>query len=509
MAMGEGERFGPAAWVRAAAVVGRLAEQRAGLTLGLLDEQQVRRRAARQLGHPIVGDDPGLRVLLADLAQAPPTPLGRLWLRSELIRRAVTQARLEDEFHRRPGLVDTPLRQPLIVVVGLPRTGTTLLHTLLGCDPEALVLPFWQLRRPYPIPRRRLDRATRIMRAAAMASLARSMAPRLGDIHPVAALRPEEDVFLFCDTGMLAVPVTAPGYLGWLQATDPTPGYQTYRRHLQALVADRPGRRPVLKSPFHLGRLEALLAEVPEATVVWTHRDPAVALASWCSLAAVLASAASDQVDLAGLGRRWLGFWATELDRALAARSTADPARVHDVGYRRWWPTRSGRWSGCMPGWAWSCRAAPASACAAGSAAITTAAGAAPTGIPWPTSGWTQPRLTGASPATANGWRRSPPRDPAARYQADRQQATQDGYPHAVDRVLASSAASWTLLAASLARSSGRRAGAYHQHQGNAEHLVARPLSSPTGPGIGRVLARMLGTRRCLASSPPAEAWPD
>jgi hypothetical protein len=219
-------------------------------------------------------------------------------------------------------------------MVGLPRTGTTLLHTLLGCDPEALVLPFWQLRRPYPVPRRRLDRAARILRAAAMARLARSMAPRLRQLHPVSALRPEEDVFLFCDTGMLVVPVTAPGYLGWLQATDPTPAYQTYRRHLQALVADRPGRRPVLKSPFHLGRLAAPLAEVPEAMVVWTHRDPAVALASWCSLAAVLGNAASDQVDLAALGRRWLSFWATELDRALTARTTADPARFHDVRYQ-------------------------------------------------------------------------------------------------------------------------------------------------------------------------------
>jgi len=331
--MGEGDRFGPAAWVRAAAVIGRLAEQRAGLNFARLDEQQVRRRASRQLGHPIVADDPGLRVLLADLAQAPLTPLGRVWLRSELIRREVTQARLRDEVRRRPGLLDAPLPQPLIVVVGLPRTGTTLLHTLLGCDPDALVVPFWQLRRPYPIPRRRLDRATRILRVAAMARLARSMAPRLRDIHPVSALRPEEDVFLFRDTGMLAVPVTAPGYLDWLQATDPTPAYQTYRRHLQALLADRPGRRPVLKSPFHLGRLAALLAEVPEAVVVWTHRDPAVALASWCSLAAVLSNAASDQVDLGALGRRWLGFWATELDRALAARTTADPARFHDVGY--------------------------------------------------------------------------------------------------------------------------------------------------------------------------------
>ena len=151
--MGEGDGFGPAAWVRAAVVVGRLAEQRAGLKSGRLDKLEVRRRASRQLGRPLIGDDPGLRVLLADLAQAPLTPLGRVWLRSELIRRAVTQARLRDEFRRRPGLLDTPLPRPLVVVVGLPRTGTTLLHTLLGCDPDALVLPFWQLRRPYPIPR--------------------------------------------------------------------------------------------------------------------------------------------------------------------------------------------------------------------------------------------------------------------------------------------------------------------------------------------------------------------
>jgi Sulfotransferase family len=330
--MGEGDGFGPAAWVRAAVMVGRLAEERAGLNFGRLDEQEVRRGASRQLGRPLVGDDPGLRVLLADLAQAPLTPLGRVWLRSELIRREVTEARLRDECHRRPGLLTTPLPQPL-VVVGLPRTGTTLLHTLLGCDPEALVPPFWQLRRPYPIPRRRLERATRIARAAAMARLARSMAPRLRDIHPVSALRPEEDVFLFRDIGMLVVPVAAPGYLGWLQGTDPTPAYRTYRRHLQALLQDRPGRRLVLKSPFHLGRLAALLAEVPEAMVVWTHRDPAVALASWCSLAAVLGNAARDQVDLVALGRLWLGFWATEMDRALAARTTADPARFHDVGY--------------------------------------------------------------------------------------------------------------------------------------------------------------------------------
>jgi sulfotransferase family protein len=198
-----------------------------------------------------------------------------------------------------------------------------------------------------------------MLRAAAMVRLARSMAPRLADIHPVSALRPEEDVFLFRDTGMLAVPVTAPGYLAWLQATDPTPAYRTYRGHLQAL-----------------------LAEVPEAVVVWTHGDPPVALASWCSRAAVLASAASDQVDLGALGRRWLNFWATELDRALAARTRADPARFHDVGYEALVADPLGEVERPYARLGLELSAPPGSACAGGSAAITAAAAVAPIGTP-------------------------------------------------------------------------------------------------------------------------------
>src|SRR5262249_48063822 len=44
-------------------------------------------------------------------------------------------------------------------------------------------------------------------------------------------------------------------------------------------------------------------------------------------------SASSERVDLAALGRWWLDFWATEMDRALASRSRTEPARFHDVAY--------------------------------------------------------------------------------------------------------------------------------------------------------------------------------
>ena len=165
---------------------------------------------------------------------------------------------IADEVRRRPEILHTPLCTP-VVVLGLPRTGTTLLHALLGCDPEALVLLFWQLRQPYPLPAAGPHRPVRIARAALLAGAARSMAPTLHEIHPVAALRPEEDVFLLRDSGMLGTPVAAPNYLRWLQETDPGPDYRCYHRHLQALLHDRPDRRVVLKSPFHLGRIDALL----------------------------------------------------------------------------------------------------------------------------------------------------------------------------------------------------------------------------------------------------------
>jgi hypothetical protein len=239
------------------------------------------------------------------------------------------------------------------------------------------------------------------------------MAPRLRDIHPVSALRPEEDVFLFRDTGMLAVPVAAPGYLGWLQATDPTPAYRTYRRHLQALLQDRPGRRPVLKSPFHLGRLGALLAEVPRGG---GGVDPP--------------RSRRGVGELVQPGRR-----ARQRRRRPGGPGCAGPAVAGLLGGR----AGSGadgqgrRRSGPLPR-----RGLPG---AGGSAAITTAAAAAPIGTVWPTLGWTRPSSTGASRATATGWRRAPRHDPAARHQTDGQQGIRDGYPLSVGRILAAAAA--------------------------------------------------------------------
>jgi Sulfotransferase family len=324
------DAFRPARWVEVVAGAGRKVSDRSPVRL---DAAELRRRAARQLGRRIDADDPGLDVLLADAASADLTDFGRLAVRAQLVRRIVTAERLADTLAHWPQLQDVGVPRPL-VVVGLPRTGTTLLHGLLACDPRAFAPRFWQLQQPAPPPAGRLAAGGRYAKAALTVWVARAMLPKLRDIHPLATRQPEECVFLFRDVGTYAVAFPAFGYLRWLQGDGSgAVDYRGYRRHLQVLLSRRAGQRPVLKSPFHLGHLNDLLATLPDALVVHTHREPASALASWCSLAATIGRGTVASLDLGTLGQSWLEFWAHAAERAVAARATADGRLFHDVHY--------------------------------------------------------------------------------------------------------------------------------------------------------------------------------
>jgi Sulfotransferase family len=215
--------------------------RRAGRSIGRLDEHEMRRRESRRLGRPVVGDDPGLRVALTDLADARLTPIGRVWLRNELIRRDVTEAGLHDELRHRPDVIDTLVPRPL-VVVGLPRTGTTLLHALLGCDPAAFVLPFWQqLPAAVPGPAGQAGPGDPDRASAGHG--------KPGPVDGTTAAGHPSGLVPAPRGGCVATPrhrhAGRPGRgtrLPALAAGDPTTQYRTYRRHLQALLRDRPGR---------------------------------------------------------------------------------------------------------------------------------------------------------------------------------------------------------------------------------------------------------------------------
>ena len=111
-----------------------------------------------------------------------------------------------------------------------------------------------------------------------------------------------------------------------------------------------PVRPLVLKTPAHLGYLDALLAEFPDAHVVHIHRDPvAHDRVGRQSLNTTLWRTHADDVDPHGSGAQWLERMGWTSDRAMAVRDDwADgAARVTDVPSPTRWPIRSGRWPGC------------------------------------------------------------------------------------------------------------------------------------------------------------------
>lgn len=75
----------------------------------------------------------------------------------------------------------------------------------------------------------------------------------------------------------------------------------------------------MLKCPFHLPYLSELAAAFPDATVVWTHRNPVECIGSACSLYETMLEMAvhEDSIDRAALGESVLQYTEISLNKAM------------------------------------------------------------------------------------------------------------------------------------------------------------------------------------------------
>jgi len=286
---------------------------------------------------------PGLHQLVCAVeSEARLTPVGRWITRKRLLGSLRNRLRSERLFRDHPEILDLEIRPP-IVITGMQRTGTTLLHRLLAADPDTRALLAWEALNPAPFltaQRRGRDRGRRDprIRAARFSQRALAlMAPDFFAVHPVEARAPEEDVLLLDYSFLSTVPeatLRVPSFSRWLEAQDVLPAYRYLKKLLQLLQWQRPGKRWVLKSPHHLEYLDSLFAVFPEARILHTHRDPAVTLASFCSMIAHGRGVFSDAVDPEEIGREWLRKVGRLVKRALDARRRWGDDRFLDVYYR-------------------------------------------------------------------------------------------------------------------------------------------------------------------------------
>lgn len=213
------------------------------------------------------------------------TGLGRLLMFNDSVRAAANRLRIADLLARHPEVLDVPIVAP-VIVVGLPRSGTTHLVNLLAADTRFRSLPLWESYEPVPDP----DEAPgadgvdpRWARCQAAWEAMQVGAPHVAAMHPMAPDHVHEENELMApdfSNYNLEWVARAPVWRDHYLAHDQTPHYAYLRTVLQILTWYRPRDRWVLKSPQHLEQLGPLLATFPDASVVVTHRDPVAVVQS-------------------------------------------------------------------------------------------------------------------------------------------------------------------------------------------------------------------------------------
>jgi len=310
---------------------------RLGLERIRLNPEGMCREATRRTGLSDFGDESfreALEVLVDSiLREAHLHTVARHLIRGQIIGRLAARLQMQAYWTKRPQVLERPLMRPMFIL-GLPRTGTTLLFYLLAQDPAHRWLSNWEALSPLPC-----DSAPdqRRRRAVKHNQLLNWLAPDLRRKHAMAADNPAECIqlqLMTFESEYFPFAMDIPAYRTWLYRRDRASGYRHYRNQLCVLQDQRWGERWLLKTPFHIFSLDALLAVFPDACIVHTHRDPLKALPSTCSLQATLRDLYADKVDCAQLGRDVLEHFAHGMDRCLDARSKAAASHFHDVDYQ-------------------------------------------------------------------------------------------------------------------------------------------------------------------------------
>lgn len=260
------------------------------------------------------------------------SPFGRIAIWLDVQRMLQGRLQLVDHRKRFPEIEQERIRAP-VVILGMPRTGTTLLYNLLSLDYERFRSPrAWECHHIYPPPRAETYRSDpRIKLVEDSLEVLHAVLPDLHSIHPMYAEGPQETFELMCyDFTSFVIPFThlnAPTYLDWFMKADISPTYEFLKWQLKYLQWQGP-KSPqwLLKSPEHIFSLRSMLKVFPDARIICTHRDPVRVISSAHSLMRCFRTLTSDSVDNRTIAPLWAPHLARALDDMIELRESATGA---------------------------------------------------------------------------------------------------------------------------------------------------------------------------------------
>jgi len=267
------------------------------------------------------------------------TPEGVAAQTEVIVKGLVSRLRMVEDIRRHPQILEERV-QVSGIILGLPRTGSTLFHRLLASAPGMTAIRWYEAQNFAPFPgEERGNPVERRAYARAMIDGWLQLVPELASIHPLDADAPDEELMIlgqmFVST-MLEGMSFVPSFARWLNDYDQSQGHRDLETILKYLQWQEPGRRGhkwILKSPNNLPYTELAAKAFPDALLIMTHRDPVETVPSYLSMEAALYKLGATIEDRA-VGEFWFARLVDWMQRFEAARERIGEHRFIDVDYR-------------------------------------------------------------------------------------------------------------------------------------------------------------------------------
>lgn len=259
------------------------------------------------------------------------------YLQTSLVQILKNRLEVTALIHQHPEILDEQINKPMIIT-GLPRSGTTLLQTLIALDPACRYLRNWESAMNICPPPELFNSVVdpRIQAYHGFMTDLFQQVPILKGINGInfmsggTAECQNLMAHAFRNLGFSAG-FGLSSYAQWLADCDMRPGYQYHHLLLRLLQWRWPNERWVLKAPMHLFALDALLAQYPDARIVFTHREPFAAMVSGSSLVYNWTTVFWQQPDSRRIGEWFPDLWDKALHKALSVRDKQDAGQFADV----------------------------------------------------------------------------------------------------------------------------------------------------------------------------------
>lgn len=311
-----------------------------GQPQGRLDFDDILLLAERESGAYGLADE-GLRARVREMvdrfdARGPYAPYQIDGMRRQMVRMLSGRLKMLADLQRYPAIAEETIARP-VFIVGFPRSGTTLLHSLLAEDPEALKIQSWHLLSPSPPPGAGPVCGQRVAEAQRRIEEWMDFCPAQRPMHPYI----DKGAFQLCENEeaysldfhnaypfyYFRVPTLEPTDV---LSGDPHQAYRFHRQLLQHLQWNTGKTRWICKEPGAQMRLAELFEAYPDALCVWAHRPIVEIYASNVALrAAVYDTIRGRPNDLRSQSKQIAEGMKAAFDRLLASDLIRDPRILH------------------------------------------------------------------------------------------------------------------------------------------------------------------------------------